>query len=152
VTRPRDPQDNATPSGTSLAIRVLARLALYQGDERYVRVATRAATSMASQHPLGFGHLLGSLPLLSGEAMEIALVGVPGRQDTARFLQAIQTRFLPYAVVPVGTPDSPAQEAIPLLAGRPLVGGKATAYLCRGFTCNAPITDPEALEEALKGG
>jgi uncharacterized protein YyaL (SSP411 family) len=34
---------------------------------------------------------------------------------------------------------------VPLLAGRPLVDGRAAAYVCRGFVCDRPSTDPAAL-------
>lgn len=152
VTRPRSVQDNATPSGNSLAVRVLARLALYRADEKTMRTATEAARgviSLASQFPLAFGHLLGSLPLLDGQALEIALVGEPGEEAFQALRRPVQQRFLPHAVVAAGPPDGPETEAIPLLAQRPLVGGRPAAYLCRGVACQAPITDPSALEEAL---
>jgi hypothetical protein len=49
-------------------------------------------------------------------------------------------------VVVVGGPDEPG---VPLLAGRPLVDGKAAGYVCRGFVCAAPVTDVSALSAAL---
>ena len=45
-----------------------------------------------------------------------------------------------------GLPDAPG---IPLLAQRPLVGGAAAAYVCRGFVCERPVTDVAALAVAL---
>ncbi len=154
VARPRTLQDHATPSGNSLAVRVLARLALYRGDARLFRIAAeaaQAATSLASQYPLAFGHLLGSLFLLDGQALEIALVGDPGEESFRALQRVVQGRFLPHAVVAAGTPGGPEAESIPLLAGRPLVEGKAAAYLCRGFACQAPITDAADLARALAG-
>jgi uncharacterized protein YyaL (SSP411 family) len=41
-------------------------------------------------------------------------------------------------------------EEFPLLAGRPLVGGRPAAYVCRGFTCEAPTTDVERLRAAVR--
>jgi uncharacterized protein YyaL (SSP411 family) len=53
----------------------------------------------------------------------------------------------------VGSPDSHTPSAgghvVPLLAHRTLVGGKAAAYVCHHFTCDAPVTDPAALAAAL---
>jgi len=40
--------------------------------------------------------------------------------------------------------------AIPLLGGRPLVSGGPAAYVCRGFTCQAPVTTPAAVREAVR--
>ena len=36
-------------------------------------------------------------------------------------------------------------------AGKGQQDGKATAYLCAGMVCSAPITDPAALREELQG-
>jgi uncharacterized protein YyaL (SSP411 family) len=55
----------------------------------------------------------------------------------------------PGLVVAHGKPDSPGQ---PLLEARPLVGGEPTAYVCRGFVCDVPVTDVEALAAALARG
>ncbi|MCX4660436.1 thioredoxin domain-containing protein [Streptomyces uncialis] len=38
---------------------------------------------------------------------------------------------------------------LPLLADRVLVRGRAAAYVCRDFTCDAPTTDPTLLADAL---
>ena len=62
VSRPRDPTDNATPSGTSLAVDLLLRLANYDGNEDFRDVAERVMNSLAdasSRYPSAFGHLLG---------------------------------------------------------------------------------------------
>jgi uncharacterized protein YyaL (SSP411 family) len=48
-------------------------------------------------------------------------------------------------VVLAGEPGSPA----PLLADRGLVGGRAAAYVCRGFVCDRPVTTPEELHAQL---
>jgi uncharacterized protein len=50
----------------------------------------------------------------------------------------------------MGSPDAqPA--AIPLLQDRSLVDGRSAAYVCRDFTCQAPVTTPEALLAQLQG-
>jgi uncharacterized protein YyaL (SSP411 family) len=38
---------------------------------------------------------------------------------------------------------------IPLLADRPTRDGRATAYVCEGYTCQNPTTDPERLARQL---
>ncbi|MCW2521917.1 MAG: hypothetical protein JWO63_252, partial [Frankiales bacterium] len=45
-----------------------------------------------------------------------------------------------------GRPDEPG---VALLADRPLVGGSSAAYVCRGFVCDRPTTDPAQLRASL---
>ncbi|MEO7102983.1 MAG: thioredoxin domain-containing protein [Gemmatimonadaceae bacterium] len=62
VSRPRDPTDNATPSGTSLAVDLLLRLANYDDNHAFRDIAERVMNSLAdasSRYPSAFGHLLG---------------------------------------------------------------------------------------------
>jgi uncharacterized protein len=55
----------------------------------------------------------------------------------------------PGAVFALGTGSG--DQAVPLLADRPLVSGGPAAYVCHGFTCQAPVTTTDALREALRG-
>jgi uncharacterized protein len=49
-------------------------------------------------------------------------------------------------VVVSGLPNAPG---VPLLADRPLREGGSTAYVCRGFVCDAPVTTVEELTVQL---
>jgi uncharacterized protein YyaL (SSP411 family) len=54
-------------------------------------------------------------------------------------------------VVAVIPPDAAAvDETWPLLSGRPLLNGKATAYVCRKRLCNWPVTTPAELSLQLE--
>jgi hypothetical protein len=86
--------------------------------------------------------------LISGPA-EIAVVGPADDPRTAGLQVAALQAAPPGAVLARGTGESDGE--IPLLTGRGLVGGAPAAYVCRGFTCLAPVTEPEALRAALSG-
>ena len=76
-----------------------------------------------------------------------AIVGPRGDPATVA-LHAVALRgTAPGAAVVVGDPAAPT--GVPLLADRPLVGGRPAAYVCRHFTCDAPTTEPARLAEAL---
>jgi uncharacterized protein YyaL (SSP411 family) len=87
--------------------------------------------------------------LLSGPA-EIAVVGPPGAAGTAELHRTALHAAPPGAVIALG--DGSGAGGIELLAGRGLVGGEPAAYVCRDFTCLAPVTEPAALRAALDRG
>jgi uncharacterized protein YyaL (SSP411 family) len=153
ITRPRELEDNVTPSGTSLACEALFRLAALTGETRYRELATRASLALAPyalHSPTGFGRALCALDDFIGPFYEVALIG---GQDDARFraLQEVVTRqWRPRLALAKATPaDEAAASAVPLLAGRPLVSGAPAAYVCQGFVCQRPVTEPTALAALL---
>lgn len=64
--------------------------------------------------------------------------------------EAAFERFSPNTVYAFAAgPGDPALDRVPLLAGKTLVHGRAAAYVCESFACRAPVTEPDALREAL---
>jgi uncharacterized protein len=151
ITRPRDVTDNATPSGTSLATELLLLLAELQQDAEYRRRAVFTMESLAeplSKYPSAFGHLLGCVDLEVSGAIEVALVGdVRGVAfDTLR--KVLSDVYVPSLVLAGGGPTS--DSAVKLLNDRPLIEDRPTAYVCRGYSCDKPVTDPNALGDQLQ--
>ena len=143
VTRPKDLLDNATPSANSLAAVGLLRLGALTGVEVYTDRAEAILALLgpaAVRHPTALGHLLGALDLWSSGATEIAIVG-----DRPDLVEAVASRYLPNAVRGWGEPyPSPLwddRDAGPEGAGQ--------AYVCRHFTCQAPVASPDALVAEL---
>ncbi len=154
VVRPRDLFDNATPSGNSVATGMLLRLAALTGEPPYARMAERVLTSMADllrRAPTAFGHLLGALDFYLATPQEVAIIGEPGASDTHALLDVLHRRFLPNTVVALGAPEADPESItlIPLLAERPQMERRATAYVCERFACRQPVNTPESLAEEL---
>ncbi|HTH17344.1 MAG TPA: thioredoxin domain-containing protein, partial [Magnetospirillum sp.] len=82
--------------------------------------------------------------------VQVVVAGPRGRDDTEALVQAaleapMPTRVLERVDGNGGLPKShPAH-------GKGLVEGCAAAYVCRGFTCAAPVTDPGVLRQDLGG-
>jgi hypothetical protein len=94
--------------------------------------------------------LLRALDFRPGEAREIVIVGNADDEDTRELLREVYKRLLPGAVLVVIPPDAPlSNETWPLLAGRPLLEGKPTAYVCRNRLCELPVDSPAALAAQL---
>ncbi len=151
VSRPKDLFDNATPSGSSVAADALQRLALLTGEDRYRRAAEGVLDllgAVAAQHPSAFGRLLCALDFYLGAPREIAIVGEPGGADTRALLRTVFDRFIPNRVV-ASAPPNETPAGIPLLENRPTVDGAATAYVCRNYVCQTPVTTPADLAAQL---
>ena len=151
IFRPADPTDNATPSGTFAAADALLSYAALTGTERYREAAVAALAVLppiASQFPRAGGMGLAvAEALLSGPA-EIAIVGPDDDPRTADLLRAALHVAPPGAVF--ARSQGSGDAAVPLLADRPLVSGGPAGYVCRNFTCQAPVTTPAALRAALR--
>ena len=151
VVRPQDVTDNAIPSGTSMAVDVLLRAGTLLGQDSWVAKAHGTLERLAptaAKAPLAFGRLLAALDFHLGRPVELAVIGAPAEPRTRQFLAIVRSRFFPNLLVAVGTANG-ASRGVPLLADRPAIDVAATAYLCEGFACQAPTTDPVELERQL---
>jgi uncharacterized protein YyaL (SSP411 family) len=152
IERPRDLMDNATPSGNSVAVEVLLRLAALTADQDYHRRAAsilRQMNPLVAEHPSAFGRLLGAVDFYLGHVKELAVIGSIDDPATHALLSAARSSYQPNMVVAVAHPEDMRHMELPLLQDRPLVDGKPTAYLCENYACQRPTTDPAELERQL---
>lgn len=148
--RPKDPTDNATPSGQFAAAAALLTHAGLTGSTRHREAAERAlapAALLAEKAPrfAGWG-LFAAEALLTGPP-EVAVVGATGDPAT-REMHTTALLHAPGATA-ITHGDGSDDGGIPLLTGRTLVDGAPAAYVCRNFTCDLPATTPERLAEQL---
>jgi uncharacterized protein YyaL (SSP411 family) len=150
ITRPRDVTDNATPSGTSLAVELLLYLADLEQDAEYHRRADFALESLAEpmlRFPTAFGHLLGSADMELYGAIEVALIGERSHHGFTVLERTVGEVYVPSLVLAGG--NFGKRSRIKLLEDRPLINDKPTAYVCRSYTCDRPVTNPELLASQL---
>ena len=147
--RPRDPGDNAYPSGTSAAAGALLSYSALTGSQRHREAAISAlypAGMLAARVPRGLGWALAVTEALHDGPWEVAIAG-PDDDELRRTLHAAALSSpAPGVVISAGPPDA---DGVPLLADRGLREGRAAAYACRGFVCDAPTSDPEILARLL---
>jgi uncharacterized protein YyaL (SSP411 family) len=146
--RPRDPMDNATPSGTSLAAELLLRAGHLFGEDRYAEIALRALrreVGAMRRFPTAFGRALSVLDRRLTPPVELAVVGDPDDPRT-RGLAATGLRRFHRNLTLVGRAPWDVVPGVPVLEGREALDGHPTAYLCQGYACRLPVHDPEALE------
>ncbi len=156
VTRPREVQDGATPSGNAVAVSVLLRLATMTGKSDWQRRAIVTLQTMARpmvEHPLGFGRWLSALAGYLGTPREVVIAGERSDPAVDRLAHVVYRRYEPDAVLALADPAEPELGArFPLVANRPVQHGRATAYVCERFACLPPVTEPVDLLIQLEQG
>ncbi|MBU7596635.1 thioredoxin domain-containing protein [Streptomyces sp. P38-E01] len=150
IRRPQDPTDGAAPSGWSAAVGALLAYASYTGSSRHREAAERGLGMVKALGPraprfVGWGLSVAEAAL--DGPREIAIVGPEGDPGRAALHRAALLSTAPGAAVAAGEVGT---EGVPLLADRPLVGGRAGAYVCRHFVCDAPTAEPAVLAGMLK--
>jgi uncharacterized protein len=154
--RRKDLEDTPIPSGNSAAAFGLLRLALLSGEGKYERHALsvlRLLYRLGARHPHAFAHLLRAADFYLAPVREVAIVG----DDSDSLVSVVRSRFRPHLVLAGGDAAPTASESeplvgVPLLEGREPVDGRAAAYVCERFVCQAPVTDAQELEAALATG
>ncbi len=145
--------DGASPSGNSVMTMNLLRLGKLTGEPRYCERAAAIFAAFSGQvghYPSMSNHLMGALDFLFGPTSEVVIVGTREADDTRAMLTALQGRYLGSTVVLVRQPQDPELDQIaPFSAAMNSHEGRATAYVCRDFTCAQPVYSVTAMLELL---
>ncbi|HEY2007323.1 MAG TPA: thioredoxin domain-containing protein [Solirubrobacteraceae bacterium] len=140
--RRKDFEDSPVPAGNSSAAYGLLRLSRLSGRddfEQHALAALALLAPIAPRHPLAFGHALQAFDFSLARIREVAIVG----PESEGLLATARAGYRPHIVLAGGAGE------VPLLEDRVPVDGRAAAYVCEHFTCQAPVTEPEALAALL---
>ena len=153
IARRKDIGDHPIPSGSSSAALGLLRLSGLTGEATYRRHAMGVLALLApatARQPDAFGHLLQALALALDPGGELAVVWPEGgeKDSAGPLLEAFHSHYRPRHVL-AGGPTGSRTPA--LLRGREDVDGEPAAYLCRDFSCRAPVTEGASLATLLDG-
>jgi uncharacterized protein YyaL (SSP411 family) len=151
ITRPKNVQDNATPSGNALAAMALLQLSAYTGNGEWRDLAEPMLASIqesALRYPTAFGMWLCAIDFAMGPVHEVALLTPPEHEDLPELIQALWSKFRPRTLAAIADFPPPAN-APALLSERPLLNQQPTAYVCQHFVCQRPVNDPQSLLEQL---
>jgi len=157
LVRQKDAHDGAVPSGNSVAMLNLLRLARMTGDAHLERQAAqlgRALSGKVEQFPAGFTQLLCGLSFALGPSHEVVLVGVPESVDLQAMIRALRSRFIPEKVVLVrreglDAQGPPLEELAPFLQPYRSDRVTALAYVCSNNACALPTSSPYRMLQLL---
>jgi len=152
IARPKDPFDQAIPSGSSIACHTLLRLAALV-DEKYGKAAAEALERVAGAavlNPFGFGQTLCALDRLGRGSVDVVLVGSRADERTQALAKTVFRSYVPNRTLAwLDVEDARSREACSVLAEGKTAGNEPLAYVCRGRTCSLPIARPEELAKML---
>jgi len=155
--RMKDDYDGAEPSGNSIAILNLLRLATITWHSGYRESAERALRwflPLLAEAPAAAPQMLASLARSACRPRQVVLAGARDAEDTRAFLRAIHRRFLPNQVVLLVDGEAARRflsAYSPAIAAMRPLNGAASASLCDGYACRLPTTDPQELVRSLVG-
>jgi uncharacterized protein YyaL (SSP411 family) len=154
--RRKEVSDGAVPSGNSVMLGNLLRLGRLTGRTDFEEKAekiSRAFSGRIRQFPAAHTHFLCGLDLAFGPAREVVIAGRTDAPDTRAMLDALRSEFSPGTVIlfrPAEQESPPILKLAPFAAPMIPLQRKATAYVCSGFRCDLPTTDPGKLIELLR--
>jgi uncharacterized protein YyaL (SSP411 family) len=154
--RPHDVTDGPSPAGQAVAASALLVRAALTGSATDRLTCERALVEplgIAERVPRAVGASLAVAEALLDGPRAVAVVGHARDPGRGALVRAVLQAPAPGLVLAQADPDEVAHTgtAVGLLEDRPLVGGRAAAYVCRGFVCDLPITDPGHLRGSLIG-
>jgi len=149
--KPKDLQDNATPSGSALACEALLKLAAFTDKGEYQDAAEKALrmlTDSALRYPMGFARWLSAADFALDNGKQIAVVFDAKNEDAQEIIQFIQTKYRPNTII-AASAYPPPKSAPTLLMDRPLRQNKPTVYVCEHFVCKQPVNSIQELDRLL---
>jgi hypothetical protein len=153
VARPRSLIDSAVPSANAVAADVLLRLALLLGEpdhDRRARSILRAVAPALERQPTAFGRMLSATDRALGEPLDAVVAGEPGDERALTLRRAVARPYAPDLVIAPLAPGS-RLEAFPLFTDKRTRDGAAVAYVCRGYACDEPTSDPDRAAAQVAG-
>ena len=159
LSRDKPDYDGPMPTVSSVAALDWLRLYAFTEDARYRQRAQstlRAFSHALETRPLSLDQMLLALDWASDTVKELVLIVPQGRGALAPaarpLLDVLGRRFVPNLVLVVATEADVEGELgrrLSWLRERRLRGGRATAYVCEGHSCQLPTTDPAVLASQL---
>jgi uncharacterized protein YyaL (SSP411 family) len=158
IVRQKEATDGALPSGNSVMLRNLLRLAHMTGRTEWEETAEALhawAGKQVNSQPGSFTALLMGTQFALGDPREVVIAGTREKRTTQELLDVVRSLYTPNTVVlhrpPNRGDETPAiTEVAPYTEAQTAGPNRAAAFVCRNFSCDAPTSDADELHEQLK--
>jgi uncharacterized protein YyaL (SSP411 family) len=155
LVRQKDVYDGAVPSGNSVMMRNLLRLARITANTDFEKKASQIGQTFSrtvSQYPSAHTQLMCALDFALGHSFEIVIVGGLQDTDSRSILQSLRKEFVPNKVVlfrPSAEKSPEITRIAPFTKSLSSIDGKATIYICQDYQCSLPTTDIVTMRDLL---
>ena len=155
LVRQKEAYDGAIPSGNSIAMLNLIRLARLLGEAEYEQKASDIAKAFSMQverSPTGFGMMLLALDFALGPSYEIIIAGNPEADDTQNMLKTLRERFIPNKITILrGSKEQSEQitQLAPYTEYYDSLKGRAIVHVCINQNCMLPTTETSQMLKIL---
>ncbi|MFX1331319.1 MAG: thioredoxin domain-containing protein [Promethearchaeota archaeon] len=147
LVRQKDAYDGAIPSGNSVSMLNLIRLARLLGDEEFEALSAQIAepfSGIINRSPTGFSFMLIGLDYALGPSHEVVIAGGLDEEETHRMLEELRSRFLPNTVVLLRSNEETSKrlnDLAPFSKFYDRVNDRATVHVCINHNCKLPTND-----------
>jgi len=155
IARTKELYDGALPSGNSVAVLNLSRLAILTTEDRFREKNEQLIQAFSGQvqaGPSGFSQFLIGLDLTVGPSREVVIAGDRDAEDTLGMIGIANKRFLPRSLLvlhPSGNTAGAIEKLAPFIASQLPLNNQATAYVCQNYVCHLPVTDHQKFADLL---
>ncbi len=154
ILRPQNAYDGAFPAASSIALEVYARIFLLTGDVRWQQQADQLLLALSPEvqrYPAGYTQLLQSAAWLLEPSREIVIAGTPGTSSFNAMLAVVKESYAPESVFIIHSTNASDEiiKLAPYVEWMLPVKNQTAAYICQGFTCQSPLTDPREVRQKL---
>ncbi|MBI1858117.1 MAG: thioredoxin domain-containing protein [Candidatus Melainabacteria bacterium] len=153
LVRKKEYFDGAIPSGNSVSLYNLARLAKYFNNLEYADIANKALSAFgaeAKEHPIGFMMFMVALEFLLNKSQEVVIVGDSDDKNIKEILNIVSESYKPNCVKLFVDTKRKSNISNPMLKDYKMLNNKPTIYICENYACKEPITDISKLSDIIK--
>jgi hypothetical protein len=155
--RIKDDYDGAEPSANSISALNLLRLAEFADNKDYRAMAAKTLAVFGTRMervPSAVPQMLVAVDANLHKPVQVILAGKVDAEDTRALVRAVHGRFVPSKVMMLadgGAGQAYLGKRLAFLKGMHPIDGKATAYVCRDYSCQLPTTDVKVMLEQIQG-
>jgi uncharacterized protein YyaL (SSP411 family) len=154
--RVKDDYDGAEPSGNSMAVMALLRLAQYTGRQDCRDSAEKALQAFGPRMeaaPHAVPQMITAFQFSRSTPQQVVVAGGRDLSKTRKMIELLHKQFAPNRIVLlIDSPETREKLAtvLPMVKEMAMAAGDTTAYVCENYTCRLPTSDMEEFRELLK--